>query len=70
MTGIGGQTDNQALQETRDLLRELSKEIKTTIKTSSKLNKSMLALTFVVAFIAVIEFFTRVLPWFIELFKT
>lgn len=62
-------TDNQAIRETRDLLEILSKEIKESIQASSKLNKSILVLTAVMTIVVVIEFFTKVLPWIINIFQ-
>lgn len=60
--------DNEAIRETRNILIELTKEIKKQIQASNKLNKTMLQLTAVMAFIAIIQFLTEIAPWLYNFF--
>ena len=62
---ISAPPDNEAIRESRDTLNDLTKEI----KKSSRLNKSIWWLTLIMAIIAIIEFFTKILPWMIDYFS-
>jgi len=62
-------TDNEAIRESRDSLNDLTDEIKKSNKASSKLNRSMLALTFVMATIMIMQFFAQVWPYITNLFN-
>lgn len=59
-------TDNEAIRESRDTLNDLTQEIKKSNEASSKLNTSMFWLTVVMAIVAVITFFTEILPQFLN----
>ncbi|PIZ75108.1 hypothetical protein COY05_05110 [Candidatus Peregrinibacteria bacterium CG_4_10_14_0_2_um_filter_38_24] len=66
---ISAPPDNEAIRESRDTLNDLTKEIKKSNKASSRLNKSIWWLTLIMAIIAIIEFFTKILPWMIDYFS-